>query len=99
MVRFGMQELLLVVVIALAVLYFPRITGRRPAPEPTRRPPPLTGRMRLAISLTLFWIAGSAALLNPWKGDALPFFLVGMGPPAAAWGAAWVRNGYKKYRR
>lgn len=94
-----MQELLLVAVIALAVLYFPRRTGRRPAPEPARRSPPLTGRMRLAISLTLFWIAGSAAFLNPWKGDALPFLLIGIGPPAAVWGAVWVWCGYKKYRR
>ena len=94
-----MQELLVLVVIALAIFYLPRMMGRRPAPEPNRRPSPLTGRMRLAILLTIVWIAVPAALLKPWQGDALPFLSLGLGPAAAAWGAAWVWFGYKKYRR
>lgn len=94
-----MQELLVVLVIVLAIFYLPRRLGRKPVPEPIRRSPPLTGRMRLAIALTLLWIAGAAALLEPWQGDALPFLFLGTGPPAAAWGAAWVWSGYRKYRR
>ena len=93
-----MQELLVLIVIALAIFYFPRMMGRRPDPEPARRPSPLTGRMRLAILLTVFWIAGSAAVLTPWQGDALPFLSFGIGPAAAAWGVAWVWFGYKKCR-
>jgi hypothetical protein len=94
-----MQELLVVIVIALAIFYLPRIIGGKPVPEPARRPSPLTGRMRLAILLTLFWIAGAAAVLKPGQDDALPFLSLGLGPAAAAWGAAWVWFGYKKYRR
>ncbi len=97
-----MQEMLVLIVVALAIFYLPRMMGRRPAPEPARsvhRPAPLTGRMRLAILLTLFWIAGSAAILKPWLDDALPFLSIGLGPAAAAWGAVWVWFGYKKYRR
>lgn len=94
-----MQELLVLIVVGLAIFALPRMMGRRPAPEPVRRPAPLTGRMRLAILLTLFWIAGSAAVLEPWRGDTLPFFSLGLAPAAAAWGALWVWLGYKKYRR
>jgi hypothetical protein len=90
-----MQELLVLSVIALAIFYLPRLMGRKPVPEPARRPSPLTGRMRLAILLTVFWIAGSAAVLKPWQDDALPFLSLGLGPVAAAWGAAWVWFGYK----
>ena len=91
-----MQELLVLIVIALAIFCFPRMMGRRPAPERARRPSPLTGRMRLAILLTVFWIAGSAAVLKPWQGDVLPFLSLGLGPAAAGWGAAWVWFGYKR---
>lgn len=91
-----MQELLVLIVIALALFYIPRMMGRRPAPKPARRPSPLTGRMRLAILLTLFWIAASAALIKPWQGDALPFLSLGIGPAAAAWSAVWVWCGYKQ---
>jgi hypothetical protein len=93
-----MQEFLVLIVIAMAIFYLPRMMGRKPAPEPAG-PSPLTGRMRLAILLTVFWIAGSAAVLKPWQDDTLPFLSLGLGPAAAAWGAAWVWFGYKKYRR
>lgn len=94
-----MQEVLVLVVVALAIFCLPRIMGRRPAPEPTRPPYPLTGGMRLAILITLFWIASSAAILKPWQDDALPFLALGLGPAAAVWGALWVWFGYQKYRR
>jgi hypothetical protein len=94
-----MQEFLVLIVIALAIFYLPRLMGRRPAPEPVRRPSPLTGRMRLAILLTVFWIVGFAAVLKPWQAEPLPFVSLGLGPAAAAWGAAWVWFGYKHYRR
>ena len=91
-----MQELLVLIVIALALFYVPRMMGRKPPPAPARRSSPLTGRMRLAILLTLFWIAGSTALLKPWQGDPLFFLSLGIGPAIAAWGAVWVWYGYNK---
>ena len=96
-----MQEILVLIVVALAIFALPRIIGKRPEPEPVRvfNRPALTGRMRLAILLTLFWILGSAAVLEPWQGDVKPFLSAGLAPAAALWGAAWVWFGYRKYRR
>jgi hypothetical protein len=96
-----MQEILVLIVVALVLFALPRVIGRRPEPVPVRavRRPPLTGRMRLAILLTLVWILGSAAVLEPWQGDVFPFLYAGLAPVAALWGAAWVWFGYRKYRR
>ena len=97
-----MQEILVMIVVALALFALPRIMGKRPESEPVRvvrRRPALTGRMRLAILLTLFWILGSAAVLEPWQGDVQPFLFIGLAPAAALWGATWVWFGYRKYRR
>jgi hypothetical protein len=96
-----MQEILVLIAVALVLFALPRIIGRRPEPMPIRavRRPPLTGRMRLAILLTVVWILGSMAVLEPWQGDVLPFLYAGLAPAAVLWGAAWVWFGYRKYRR
>ena len=96
-----MQEILVLIVVVLVIFVLPRMIGKRPEPAPVRvvRRPPLTGRMRLAILLTLFWISCFAAILEPWQNDVLPFLYAGLAPVAALWGAAWVWFGYRKYRR
>ncbi len=97
-----MQEILVMIVVALVLFALPRILGKRPEPVRTvSRRPALTGRMRLAILLTLFWILGAAAVLEPWRSDGgfFPFLYVGLVPVAALWGATWVWFGYRKYRR
>jgi len=99
----GLQEILVLIVIGLAIFYLPRVMGRRSAAtksESTPRPrlSSLTGRMRLAILVTLLWIAAAAALLRPWEGGWLPFAWIGLGPAVVLWGACWVRLGYRKHR-
>ena len=94
-----MQEILVLIVVALVIFALPRMMGKRPEPVRVVRRPALTGRMRLAFLLTLFWILGSAAVLEPWQGDIQPFLYAGLAPVAALWGAAWVWFGYRKYRR
>jgi hypothetical protein len=94
-----MQEILVLIVIVLAIFYLPRVIGRKPVPAREIRRPDLTGRMRLAILVTLFWIAGAAFILKPWQDDALPFVYTGLAPVAALWGSTWVWFGYRKYRR
>lgn len=98
-----MQEILVVAAIALAIFFLPRLTGRKPEPESRQNSPGLmtmlTGWMRLAIMVSIFWISGLAAFLKPWTGNAILFLYIALGPVAAAWGAFWVWSGYKKYRR
>jgi hypothetical protein len=96
-----MQEILVLIVVALAIFALPRMMGKQSEPVPARavNRPVLTGRMRLAILTTLFWILGSAAVLDPWQGDVQPFLFAGLAPAAVLWGAAWVWLGYRKYRR
>jgi hypothetical protein len=96
-----MQEFLVIIVIALAIFFLPRLMGGKPAPEPKGRSlmASLTGWMRLAILITVFWIVGCAVYLRPWAGDTLLFFCIGLGPAAVLWGGAWVWTGYKKYQR
>jgi len=96
-----MQEILVLIVVALAIFALPRMMGKQSEPVPVRavNRPALTGRIRLAILTTLLWILGSAAVLEPWQRDVQPFLFAGLAPPAVLWGAAWVWLGYRKYRR
>lgn len=108
-----MQEILVVAAIAVAIIFIPRLMGRKSSsetkqqPRPQPRPQPnnrvltinLTGRIRLAILITILWIAGCAAFLKPWEGDKFLFFCITLGPILVFWGGVWVWFGYKKYKR
>jgi len=94
-----MQEILVLIVIALALFYIPRLrAGRNVVREPARMPA-LTGWMRLAVLVTFLWIAGAAAVIKPWDENLLSFLYAGIAPAFIFWGFAWVIAGYKKYRR
>ncbi len=98
-----MQEFLVVAAIALVIIFVPRLMSRKSLPVPEQNSirliKPLTGWIRLAILITIFWIAGSAAFLTPWESNIILFLYVCLGPVAAGWGSFWVWAGYKKYRR
>lgn len=108
-----MQEILVVAAIAVAIIFIPRLMGRKSSsetkqqPRPQPRPQPnnrvltisMTGRIRLAILITILWIAGCAAFLKPWEGDKFLFFCITLGPILVFWGGVWVWFGYKKYKR
>ncbi len=98
-----MQEFLVVAVIALVLFFLPRFMGRKAEPEPQQNNPgivtTLTGWSRLAILVTVFWIAGLAAFMKPWESRTILFLYLALGPVAAGWGAFWVWSGYKKYNR
>jgi len=96
-----MQEILVVAAIALAIFFLPRLLGNKPE---SKRPgpgfaPPLTGRIRLAILITVLWVAGLAAVLKPWEENKLLFICLTLGPILLIWGGVWVWFGFKKYRR
>ena len=98
-----MQEILVVTAIAVAIFFLPRLMGKKPEPayKPYRRSLgiALTGWMRLAILVTILWVAGCAALMKPWANSPFSFFFIGPGPILVFWGVVWVWFGYKKHRR
>ncbi len=99
----GIQEILLIVLLILALLILPRIFSSRRAPV-TSRPVRsgrlrLSGKMRLALLISFLWLFIFSAVYVPWRGQWLPFLYAGVGPLIAAWGIFWVINGFRNRRR
>jgi hypothetical protein len=94
----GLQEILLILIIALAVFYLPRLTMRQPVERTAKPSWILSGRMRLAIVGSFLWMALSAVLLKPWDKNWLLFFYFGIGPVILEWSLIWVIVGYRKYK-
>ncbi|WP_373499887.1 hypothetical protein [Desulfococcus sp.] len=92
----GFQELLVIVLIIVAIVFMPRIVPRRgERPAPGGRPrKALSGRMRLGIAFSVFYIGGMAAWLVPWQSDPLAFLWAGVGPVLAGWLICWVAAGF-----
>jgi len=100
----GIQEILLLLVIVVALIMLPRILerGRRSSPSPaslSKGRLPLTGRMRLAIFASVIWLLGSAVYFQPWRNDLATFFYYGLLPVALIWGLIWVVAGFRSRRR
>ena len=100
----GIQEILVLVVIGLAIFFGPRIMNReqtRRVNRPVFAKPlwRLSGRLRLAILATVVWPLGAAGYFRPWQRDLLPFLYLALGPIMLAWGIFWVLTGYKRHRR
>jgi hypothetical protein len=95
----GLQEILVIVLILLGVLYLPRRAGRENGGmRRANAPATMSGRMRLGIVLSVLWPVGVAFYLKPWQGDPMLFAGVGLLPAAAGWAAAWVIRGYRRRR-
>ena len=90
----GIQEILVVVGIVLAILIVPRMTARKPLPRPVKPVLVMTGKMRLAIAASLIYPALVAAYLQPWKGGQADFLYIGLGPVAVCWLIFWVKTGF-----
>lgn len=100
----GLQEIILILLLALALFVLPRMAGRnRPLAEASRHhrliPHRLTGRMRLALTLSIVWPLLAALFMRPWEGDWLTFACAGPGVVAIAWCFLWIKDGYHRYRR
>jgi hypothetical protein len=96
----GVQEILVILLIVLAIFFIPRLGGRK-APD-RHRPPDAARRLRtlpvhfrLAIVVSVLWPAAAAAYFQPWHRDPIPFFYIGLGPVALVWAIGWVVAGLK----
>jgi hypothetical protein len=94
----GIQEILVLVIIILAIFILPRILNRGQMKQAVEAKPVvvLSGKMRLAVAASFLWPAVIAALVQPWKGDLILFLYLGLGPVAVVWGSYWVITGFRK---
>ena len=94
----GINEILLVAAIVLAIIFIPRMTASRNTGRPRvpSRPTPgfaLSGRLRLAIIVSLSWVAFWAVYFEPWQKEWKLFIYIGPGPILIIWGTLWVMQG------
>ena len=94
----GIQEILVLVIIILAIFFLPRILSRGQEKQvPSREPgTALSGKMRLAIAASALWPAVAAAFMQPWKDNLPRYIYIGAGPVAIIWIAYWVFTGFRK---
>ena len=93
----GIQEILVLVIIILGILFLPRILNRGGEKQVAVIRPNivLTGRMRLAIAASVIWPVFIAAFMQPWKHDLINYLYLGPGPVAVVWIIYWVITGFK----
>ena len=91
----GMNEILLIAAIVLALIFIPRINATRkaghpggPAVAPARIA--LSGRQRLAILASILWLAFWAVHYEPWQREWKLFVYIGAGPVLVTWGLWWT---------
>lgn len=97
----GIQELLLIVVIALGIFLIPRMMKPHPPPTPAKRRAQASSipwAMRLAIVLSILWPAVWALHIKPWARDLTAFLAWGIGPVIVGWSIKWVLAGFKNKR-
>jgi hypothetical protein len=94
----GIQEILVLVIIILGILFLPRILNRGQERLSADLKPAvvLSGKMRLAIAASVLWPALIAAIMQPWKEDLILYLYFGVGPVAVIWLIYWVLTGFRK---
>lgn len=100
----GIQEVLVIVVILLAILFIPRMMSpqRRPEKKPFQPMKKIKGlgvRWRLGIFISLLWVMVAAAYFQPWQGQMVLFVVYGLGPIALGWCITWVMAGLGSGRK
>jgi hypothetical protein len=94
----GIQEILVLVVIILGILFLPRILNRGQEKKSVASRPALelSGKLRLAIAGSILWPAVMVAFMQPWKKDLVSYLYLGPGPVAVIWTIYWVVSGFRK---
>lgn len=94
----GIQEILVLVIIILGILFLPRILNRGSEKKKAESTLvfELSGKMRLAMAASVLWPVSVAAFMQPWKKDIFPYLYLGVGPVAIIWIIYWVFTGFRK---
>lgn len=93
----GIQEILIIVLLFVLVIFLPRRLGRAGTVKKSGNiMKPLSGTLRLGLIVSAVWLLLCTVYFRPWSGDLLGFALVGLSPVILGWGILWVMDGYKK---
>ncbi len=95
----GFQEILIIALILLAILYLPRRTRDARSIRRIRPQKDLSPGIRMALVASLIWPMVSAWFLRPWEEDPIRFLYLGLVPVALGWAFWWVASGYRKKGR
>jgi hypothetical protein len=100
----GMNEILIIAAIVLALIFIPRLNATRKAGRPgvssvVPSGIALSGRQRLAILATLIWLFFWAAYYEPWHKEWKLFVYIGAGPVFVLWGTIWALKGAQRNSR
>jgi len=89
----GIQEILVLLIIIFVVFLMPRVMGggREKKEFSFKR---VSGKMRAAMAVSLFYVAIWTLILEPWHHQRLLFVSVGLGPVAFGWTVWWVVEGF-----
>ena len=93
---FGFQEVLIVAVAVVALLFVPRMLSTGNTKRPAARTVHLSGVMRVAIVVSVVYPVLAAAWLQPWQDDPIPFVYIGCGPVVLAWLLFWAATGFRR---
>lgn len=94
----GVTEILLVIAIVLAIFFLPRLAGKKNVEKGYGHEQTLavSGKMRIAILVSILWPAAIALILKPWDRALIQFLYLGIAPVVFFWGVGWVIVGYRK---
>lgn len=94
----GLQEILIIILIILVILFAPRLLGSHSAGNrtPSDRLKTITGAMRLKIALSFLWLVIAALWRQPWQNGWVSFLTMGILPLLIFWVGQWVFSGFKK---
>ena len=93
----GIQEILTIVLILMAIIILPRIiNSRKTITHTTRKKIRLTGRIRMGIVISIMVPVTAALLLKPWQHNMVSFIATGIIPVATGWAVFWIFSGFKK---
>ncbi|MCP4746861.1 MAG: hypothetical protein GY874_12095 [Desulfobacteraceae bacterium] len=100
----GIQEILVLALILLAIFLLPRIlrsTSERQEEKISwqKRARMISGRLRLAIVVSALWPLVVALYTKPWLHGWVVFLLATFGPLLSCWGIGWVIRGFLQDRR
>ena len=93
---FGLNEILIIIVIILGLLFVPRMMARRQPQQPAVPKTVISGKIRIALVASFIYLALAAIFFQPWHQNQIAFLYLGIGPVVLAWLGYWVYLGFNK---